>query len=301
MAHVHSFSKPKDDFVFSGKLSEQIRARSSEQNIDNQKMIMNKTPLGIVDFNSYKESVPALMEVLGADRILCDQKNVVIKPNLVNTSPPPITTPVQLVAAIADYVKSVSNAKIVIAEGCGAPIYNTHRPFRKLGYSDLAKSNGMVLVDLNDAETTELADHRCRVFPKFMMPRLIMDSFLISVPVLKKHFLAKVTLTMKNMLGCAPSDHYSGLIWKKSRFHKNLHRSIFEMNLYRTPDLTILDASVGLACHHLGGPKCRPHVNKLIGGFDPVAVDACGATLLGVNWKDVEHISLAHTVIGRAD
>jgi len=262
---------------------------------------MNKTPLGIVDFCSYEESVPALMGLLGAAQTLGEQKRVVIKPNLVNTSPPPITTPVQLVAAIADYVKSVSNAEIVIAEGCGAPLYNTHRPFRKLGYSDLAKSNGMILVDLNDADTMELFDHRCRVFPRFMMPRLLMDSFLISVPVLKKHFLAKVTLTMKNMLGCAPPDHYGGFIWKKSRFHKSLHRSIFEMNLYRTPDLTILDASVGLACHHLGGPRCRPHVGKLVGGFDPVAVDAYGAELLEVDWRNVEHIRLAHTIIGRAD
>ena len=262
---------------------------------------MNKIPLGIVDFSSYEKSVPALMKVLGADQILGDQKKVVIKPNLVNTSPPPVTTPVQLVAAIADYIKSVSNAEIVIAEGCGAPLYNTHRPFRKLGYSDLAKSNGMVLTDLNRAETTKLIDHRCRIFPKFMMPRLIMDSFLISVPVLKKHLLAKVTLTMKNMLGCAPPDHYGRFIWKKSSFHKNLHRSIFEMNLYRTPDLTILDGSVGLSCHHLGGPKCRPPVGKLIGGFDPVSVDAYSSRLLGVDWRNVKHISLAHTVIGRAD
>lgn len=262
---------------------------------------MNKTPLGIVDFNSYGESVPRLMKVLGADRILADQKKIVIKPNLVNTSPPPITTSVRLVAAIADYVKSVSNAETIVAEGCGAPLYHTDRPYRKLGYTELSRSNGTVLVDLNHAETMELADHRCRVFHKFMIPRLVMDSFLISVPVLKKHSLAEVTLTMKNMLGCAPPDPYGGFIWKKSRFHKNMHRSIFEMNLYRTPDLTILDASVGLASHHLGGPECSPHVGKLIGGFDPVAVDACGAELLGVDWRNVEHIRLAHTVIGYAD
>lgn len=262
---------------------------------------MNNTPLGIVDFCNYEKSVPALMELLGAARVLGKQKRVVIKPNLVNTSPPPITTPVQLVAAIADYVKSVSNTETVIAEGCGAPLYHTDRPYRKLGYVDLAKSNGLALVDLNHADTKELSDHRCRVFPRFMMPRLVMNSFVISVPVLKKHSLAKVTLTMKNMLGCAPPDHYGGFIWKKSRFHNNMHRSIFEMNLYRTPDLTILDASVGLASHHLGGPECIPPVGKLIGGFDPVAVDAYGAELLGVDWRNVEHISLAHTVIGHAD
>ena len=87
---------------------------------------MNKTPLGIIDFCSYEESVPALMKLFSAARILGAQKRVVIKPNLVNTSSPPINTPVQLVAAIADYIKSVSNAEIVIAEECEVPLYNTH-------------------------------------------------------------------------------------------------------------------------------------------------------------------------------
>ncbi len=80
---------------------------------------------------------------------------------------------------------------------------------------------------------------------------------------------------MKNMLGCAPPSH--------------------------TPDLTILDASVGMARYYPGGPRCNPPVGKLIGGFDPVALDAYGAGLLGVDWRSVEHISLAHTILGNAE
>ena len=129
---------------------------------------MYETPLGIVDFISYKESVPVLMKLLGADLVLGSQKRVVIKTNLVNTSSPPITTPVELVSAIVEYVKAVSDAEMVVAEGCGAPLYSTYRPYRKLGYLDMAKSNGVVLVDLNSAELKELADHRCRVFPRGM-------------------------------------------------------------------------------------------------------------------------------------
>lgn len=262
---------------------------------------MSETPLAVVDFCSYSESVFSLMDLLGAGPILASQKRVVVKPNLVNTSPPPVTTPVELVAAIVEYIKTVSRAEIVIAEGCGIPAFDTDRPYRKLGYLDLAASNGIALVDLNHAEVVELTDRRCIIFPRFMMPRIVMESFLISVPVLKKHSLAKVTLTMKNMLGCAPPTDCGGVDWKKSNFHKNIHQSIFEMNQYRTPDLTILDGSVGLAEFHLGGPVCSPPVEKLVGGFDPVATDACGAKLLGVDWKDVEHIALAHTVLGRAD
>jgi uncharacterized protein (DUF362 family) len=112
-------------------------------------MNMVKIPLGIVDFCNYEESLPALMELLGAAPVLGSQKRVVIKPNLVNSSPPPITTSVKLVAMLVKYVASVSDAEIVVAEGCGIPLYNTDRPYRKLGYFELAKSKEVVLVDLN--------------------------------------------------------------------------------------------------------------------------------------------------------
>jgi uncharacterized protein (DUF362 family) len=266
-----------------------------------QERKMTGTPLGIVEFHSYVESLPALLELLEVGQHLSSVERVVIKPNLVNTSRPPVTTPVELVAAIVDYVRNVSSARIVVAEGCGSPLYDTYRPYRKLGYVELADSRGIGLVDLNNAELLKLGDSRCRLYPQFMMPRVVMESFLISVPVLKRHSLAKVTLTMKNMMGCAPPEHYGGLVWKKSKFHKKLHRSIFEMNLYRTPDLTILDGSVGLARFHLGGPKCKPPVRKLVGGFDPVAVDSYGAGLLCLDWRTIKHIALAHGVLGDAE
>lgn len=258
-------------------------------------------PLATVDFLTYPESVPALLDLLQLGPALASVERVVIKPNLVNTSPPPVTTPVELVTAIVNYVRDVSNAKIVVAEGCGSPLYDTYRVFGKLGYVELADRHGIGLVDLNTAELLSLNDSSCRLHPQLMMPRVIMESFLISVPVLKRHSLAKVTLTMKNMMGCAPPKHYGGLIWKKSKFHKTLHRSIFEMNLHRTPDLTILDGSVGLAGYHLGGPKCKPPVRKLVGGFDPVAVDAHGAGLLCLDWREIEHIALAHSVLGNGE
>jgi uncharacterized protein (DUF362 family) len=80
-----------------------------------------------------------------------------------------------------------------------------------------------------------------------------------------------------------------------------MHRSIFEMTLYRPPDLTILDGCVGLASYHLGGPKCKPPVKKLVGGFDPVAVDSYGAGLLCLDWMEIKHIDLAHTVLGNGE
>jgi len=107
---------------------------------------------------------------------------------------------------------------------------------------------------------------------------------------------------MKNMMGLPSHHHYqSGGYWRKAAFHARMHRSIFELNLYRKPDLSIIDASIGMAEYHLGGPTCNPPAGQLIAGFDPVAVDAAGAKLLGLDWRDIEHIRLANGVLGQAE
>lgn len=252
-------------------------------------------------FRSYRETIPQLLEAIGAPEVLARQTRILIKPNLVNGSPPPVTLPVEACAALARACRSWSRAEIVVAEGCGARELTTGDVFRILGYDRMAADLGIQLVDLNDEELVELKNPECRVFPRFMMPRLVMESFVISAAMLKAHSLSEVTLGMKNMIGVAPPAHYQqGGHWKKSAFHRQMHRSIFELNHYRKPDLVFIDASVGLAEYHLGGPPCDPPVNLLLAGFDPVAVDAAGAGLLGIDWRQVEHIRLADGVLGKA-
>nr|WP_279614519.1 hypothetical protein [Desulfonatronovibrio hydrogenovorans] len=62
----------------------------------------------------------------------------------------------------------------------------------------------------------------------------------------------------------------------------------------------MIDASVGMAEYHLGGRTCDPPVQRMVAGLDPVAVDSYGAGLLGLSWKDIPHIRMAHSILGRA-
>lgn len=253
-------------------------------------------------FRSCDETVPRLLEKIGAPGILARQTRILIKPNLVNGSPPPVTLPVAACAALVRACRCWSTAEIVVAEGSGDCSLTTGEIFRIHGYERMAQELGVGLVDLNDAELVQLDDPRCRIFPRFMMPRLVMESFVISAAVLKAHSLSTVTLSMKNMIGVAPPAHYQqGGHWKKSAFHREMQRSILELNQHRSPDLSLIDASVGLAQYHLGGPPCDPPVNRLLAGFDPVAVDAAGAELLGIPWRQVGHIAMADGVLGSAE
>ncbi len=246
----------------------------------------------IVEFTSYPESVRIALDEINAHEILAQQSAILIKPNLVNSSPHPVTTSVECCSAVIQYVQSCSKAAIVIAEGCGDNTCETDEIFKKLGYTDMANHLRVQLIDLNQAPLRELKNTDSSLFPKMYLPEIAFSHFIFSLPVLKAHTLATITGTRKNMMGFAPPKYFSGKsgVWKKAAFHAHIHKAITELNRYRSPDLSLLDASIGLAEHHLGGPPCSPPANKIIASFNPVEVDRHAAQMLGCNWKKIPHL-----------
>jgi len=252
-------------------------------------------------FSSYGQTLHDTLDNIESRLPLSLQQCILIKPNLVNASPPPITLPMEAVEALIKYIRSFSDAHIIIGEGTGEKHLETDEIFRIHGYDKLAQKYDIELLDLNHAPLRKLCNPACRVFPEMYLPEILFNAFLISFAVLKAHSLSDVTLSMKNLIGCAPPAHYQqGGFWKKSAFHARMHESILDLNRYRKPDLALIDASVGMAEYHLGGPTCNPPVNKFIAGFDPVAVDAAGASLLGFDWRKIEHIAAANGELGHA-
>lgn len=249
------------------------------------------------------DSLDMLLDSAGFPEVLCSNtKTIIIKPNLVEALQPPITTPVALVEGLVEYIKGVTpETKIIVAEGCGPLHYETDHVFNVLGYTEMAEKMGIDLLDLNKAPLVKLSKKSCRRWPEIYLPEILFDSFLLSVPVLKAHTLSGVTVTMKNMMGAAPPQHYQrGGYWKKASFHDGIHEAVFDLNQYRYPDFTLLDATVGMQKAHLWGPTCSPPPEKLAVSFDPVAIDSYGANLLGKNWQDIGHIALAHGKLGCA-
>lgn len=243
--------------------------------------------IAVVDFTNYAETTAKSLDAMGAREILAKQSAVLIKPNLVTTAPHPVTTHPEACAAVIDYVREACEADIVIAEGTGDAEMETSGVFSRLGYDAVAAEYGIALIDLNQSPLVKLNNSDCPFFPK-----IAFSHFIVSLPVLKAHSLSVITGTLKNMMGFAPPQYYSGPpgIWKKAIFHKNVHQAVRDLNMYRTPDLTVLDASVGLAEYHLGGAPCDPPINKMVAGTDPVAVDRLAAELLNLDWRDIPHL-----------
>ena len=252
--------------------------------------------------DSYRASLPPLLDDAGFLSDLEGHDTVLIKPNLVEALDPPITTDVELVDTLIDYLKTNKPAlQIIVAEGTGSLEYDTFHCYQRLDYMKLRRKGRVDLVDLNTESCRLLTSDACNRWPELYLPNLVLDTYVISVPVLKAHSMCRVTLTMKNMMGCAPPAHYQAGGWGKSAFHVNLDEAIFDLNQYRTPDFSLMDAAVGMAQAHLWGPTCSPPVRKILAAYDPVAIDAHGTELLGRSWRDIGHIRMADGLLGAAE
>lgn len=244
-----------------------------------------------IPFESYAKSVPLALEAAGAGECIAGADRILVKPNLVNDRPFPVTTAPDFCREVVRWLKDRTPAEIIIAEGCGDAVLETDQVFGNLGYDRMAADLGVALLDLNHAPLVTREDPGNPVFPEFHLPEIATRAFILSLPVLKAHSLARITGTLKNMMGFAPPRHYSGGgFWKKAVFHDRMQASVASLNRYILPDLTLMDASLGLCQYHLGGPVCTPPVNRLIAGTDPHAVDQMAAELLGLAPESIPHI-----------
>jgi len=166
---------------------------------------------------------------------------IIIKPNLTNSSPPPVTTNVAAAEAVYQYCRAYTKTEIVIGEGCGSG--STSDVFSALGYADLAKKYSIKLIDFNKAETVVLENSNALQLKHFSIPVIVRDAFVISLPVLKDHSFTATTIAMKNMFGVAPAKFYAGS-WNKSKLHSpSTDKSVVDVCLYKKPDLSVVDAS----------------------------------------------------------
>ena len=243
-------------------------------------------------FTQYEDTVARCLESAGIEKLLSESRPVMLKPNLVNDSPFPVTTSPDFCQAVIHVIRKYTSAPIVIAEGSGDAHLETTEIFSRLGYTSLDRQLDIKLIDLNHEPLRKLKNRSCRVFPEMWLPEAVFHHILISLPVLKAHSLSDMTGSLKNMIGIAPPEHYSGQYgtWKKAVFHNRINQSIVDLNRYRTPDFTIMDATVGLADYHLGGRHCDPPVNRIIAGFDARQIDRTAAGLLGMSWEKIPYL-----------
>lgn len=221
-------------------------------------------------------------------------KRVVVKPNMVDVSPDrPIHTDPRLIEALVAHLADLGAREIVLAEGTSHN-RDAEDLFRRAGYEALARRQGVRLVDLNydDLTPVKCVNPKATLLREIALPRTIGEAdVLISVPKLKTHKLAGITLSLKNMFGILPGMVYG---WPKNTLHWNgIPLSICEINGTVKTHYTVVDGVVGMEGH---GPimGTARKAGVLVMGDNALAVDATAARVMGVDPARVDYLAMAH-------
>ncbi len=163
--------------------------------------------------------------------------------------------------------------------------------------------------DLEHAITTESsrfvdlnldATHPVKLIPNYMKldelsfsNTLLGASLIVSMPKMKTHHWAGVTLSLKNMFGTVPGALYG---WPKNILHWNgIDNSIVAINGSLKPHFAIVDGIEGMEGD---GPIRGETVqsNVVIMGDNLTAVDASAARVMGLYPERISHLRmmLAH-------
>jgi uncharacterized protein (DUF362 family) len=220
-------------------------------------------------------------------------KRVVVKPNMVDVSPDrPIHTDPRLIEALVAHLAGLGAREIVLAEGTSHN-RDAEDLFRRAGYEALARRQGVRLVDLNydDLTPVKCVNPRATLLREIALPRTIGEAdILISVPKLKTHKLAGITLSLKNMFGILPGMVYG---WPKNTLHWNgIPLSICEINGTVKTHYTVVDGVVGMEGH---GPimGTARKAGVLVMGDNALAVDGTAARVMGVDPTRVDYLAMA--------
>lgn len=156
------------------------------------------------------------------------------------------------------------------------------------GWVEWAKNKGVKLVNLSETRIVnfDFGENSALGVEKVSRETINAD-VIVSISAMKTHLLTGVTLGMKNMYGTFPEVD-------KAKYHrKKIEDVIYEVNKAFTPNLVIIDGSIG--GETVGPLSCQPvNFQTIVASNDVVTADAVACQLMGYNPMDITHIRMAH-------
>jgi uncharacterized protein (DUF362 family) len=219
-----------------------------------------------------QEALKLLLDSLGGiGRFVKSGATVLIKPNMSFPNPPSMATSTSpgLVAAVARHCLEAGAKTVLVADHTMRP------PELCLEWTGIRKAcAGLKGVEFlggdQEGMYTEVALPGTRFLQKVKILRVVLKADVhLNLPQMKSHSATTVSLGTKGNMG---------LIWDRASFHRrlDLNEAIADLNTLARAHLTILDGSRVLTAGGPQGPGTVEALNCLIGGTDPLAVDACG-------------------------
>jgi uncharacterized protein (DUF362 family) len=229
-----------------------------------------------IKFKSYGETVPKLLELIKFEKVLQQHNKIVLKPHL--ESDVSKNTPAEFLEAILKFSmpKKSPETEIFIAEGADGA--NTMDLFEQNGYDKLSEQYSVGLIDFNTSEVEEILDGEFLKFERILYPKILSESFVISIPKLCEDEESEIQSSLSIMVGAFPAKHYAGFFSnKKSKIRKwPLKFSVHDILKCKMPQFAIIDASIK---------------GTILAGV-PLEMDKQAARLMEKDWKSVGYLRL---------
>jgi uncharacterized protein (DUF362 family) len=227
-------------------------------------------------------------------------KRVLLKPNLVEYERDTVinTHPAVIGAAIEAFLK-LGAKEVKVGEGPGHR-RDTDGLLLASGLYPFLKDTKTQFVDLNldDIRRVPLQSDFMGIDSLYFADTVLQSDLLVSMPKLKTHHWAGMTLSMKNLFGIVPGIKYG---WPKNFLHwHGIDQSIVDVNSTIRSHFAIVDGIIGMEGNGpiQGTPK---PVGVVVFGDDPVAVDATCARVAGLNPEKMDYLMKASRFLGNVD
>ncbi len=228
----------------------------------------------------------AITALGGINKFISKGDIVVIKPNMAwdrvpeqagNTNPEVVATMVKLC-----FEAGAKKVKVF-----DRPVNDPRRCYVQSGIAPAAKKLGAD-VDYVDDRKFKKMKLNGQVLDKWPLYTEVFEADkVINIPIAKDHGLARLTMSMKNWMGIMGG--------RRSKIHQRLDESLVDLAMFVKPILTVLDAVRILTANGPQGGDLDDvkTLNTVIAGVDQVAIDSYGATLFGMQGKDLGYVRIA--------
>lgn len=243
----------------------------------------------ILDCENYDSVENKIAEVFKVFPCDWKNKNVLLKPNMLNSRKPELgnTTHPSFIKASTQWLLN-NGAKVIVGDNPGT---------NGTGINEkCAQGTGIAEASLgcyrNISQEPLAINLNSKYAEKVVISKTILDvDILVSIPKFKTHSLTQITGAIKNSFGFLIGGD-KGRIHAVTGNYVNFVEAILDIYLIRPPDLVIMDAVVGMEGNGPSGGPLR-HIGKIIASDDGVAIDSVMAFMMGKSPEKIKMLKMA--------
>jgi uncharacterized protein (DUF362 family) len=226
---------------------------------------------------------------------------------------------VEIIVAVAEECLQAGAARVIIGDAAQVVRFDWEELKTLDGATNLAAEAArlnaqydervsLACLNSDSPEWVPLPTRRTNLGEIYVSSLVARADRIISIPVLKTHRHAKVTLSLKNFIGTTPIARYGGGSERVGR--SSLHYAaggpmacFLDIVDALRPDLAVVDASIGCEGY---GPWVRPNEGKtvdlrqrlgdwlVLASTDLVAADTTAARIIGQDYTQIPYLTDAY-------